>query len=275
MKRLSGKMYLFFAALLWSILGLFSKQISWSGLTIGIIRGAVSAGCMLLLFRRLPKKPTKFGLLTAVCYFTQGVLIVAANKYTTAANAMVIQNTSPLYIMLFTALAVKHLPKWREAVTCLLLLLGTALTAAGNTAGSGTIGNLMALSAAVFYAGVYFGSSRDGVDSAESIYLGNLMYFLFVPFCLTDSAFRAATATDWLFVLILGITVTAAWLCFSKGLETTPPLEANFITILEVVLSPLWTFLFLGETPRLLSLVGYVLILGTLMVHNISQNKTE
>lgn len=275
MNRIPGKLYLFFAALLWSILGLMAKQIHWGGLTLGIIRGALSALLMLLLFRRLPKKPSKIGLLTAFCYFAQGVLIVAANKYTTAANAMIIQNTSPLYIMVFTALALKQLPKRFDAVTCMLLLLGTALTAAGHTAGSGTIGNLMALTAALFYAGVYLGSSKKGEDAVEAIYLGNLMYLLFVPLCFMDYAFRSPTATDWLFALILGIAGTTAWMCFSKGLKTTPPLEANFITMLEVVLSPLWTFLFLNERPRPLSLLGYALILVTLLVYNISKNKTE
>ncbi len=274
-ERNLGPFWLFMAALLWSFIGLLTKNIPWNGFYIGIARGAVAFFLMLFIFRSFPKKITKIKVITAVCYFMQGLLFVAANRYTTAANATVLQNTSPIYIILATAVMTKKLPPRRNVIACLFMMLGVALTCVGSAGSGGALGNILALVSGVFYAGVFFSSSRPGADTAESTMIGNALYLLFLPLLFFNESVRASDMNVWLCVFGLGTSVTIAWLCFAKGIKTTEPLQANFITNLEPVMSPIWTFLFLRETPSFLSLIGCATVIITLIIYGATAPKEE
>ena len=266
--RKNGSLYLFLAALLWSLGGLLTKSSSWNGFCVGAVRGMSGFVLTALLCRRLPKRPTKRSLLRAFCFFAQGLLIVAANKYTTAANATVLQYTSSIHIIVFGAIASRTLPKRRDVVTCAVLLSGVALAFFGSLQGGGTVGNLLSLASGLFYAGVFFLNRQEDADAVDSVLLGNLLYFLMLPLVVTNGAVRASGPTDWLVAGILGVTSALAWLCFARGIRITPALKANFITMLEPVMAPLWTFLLLGERPSFWSLIGCAIVVVTLVIYN-------
>lgn len=266
-KRNAGPFWLFLAALFWSVIGLLTKNIPWNGFAIGIGRGTVAFFLMLAIFRYFPKKITKIKLATAICYFMQGLLFVAANRYTTAANATVLQNTSPIYIIIVTSLVAKKLPDRRDVVTCIAMLVGVGLACFGSAGSGGALGNALALISALFYAGVYFCSTRPGADTAESTMIGNLFYVFLFPLVFLSPVVRSSGVKVWLFLLALGGSVTVAWLCFAKGIKTTGALQANFITMLEPVMSPIWTFLFLHETMSRMSLIGCVIVVMTLLIY--------
>ena len=88
---LGGPVYLFLAALFWSLCGLFTKSVQWDGFSTGIVRGIVAFAVISAVRRPFPIKLNRVKLLTAFCFFAQGLLYVAANRYTTAANAAVLQ----------------------------------------------------------------------------------------------------------------------------------------------------------------------------------------
>lgn len=268
-RQLSGPLYLFLAALFWSLCGIFAKAVHWDGFSTGIVRGIVAFAIISAIRRPFPIKLNKVKLLTAFCYFAQGLLYVAANRYTTAANASVLQYTSPLYIILFTAIATKRLPRRRDIVTSLILFGGIALAFLGSLESGGLWGNLMALISALFYAGVFYGSRLPGADAVDSVILGDAIYFLLLPWVFVSDSVRSAPLTDLGLVVLFGITAgSVAWLCFAKGIKTTPSLQANFITMLEPVMAPLWTFLLLGEKVSMFSLLGCVVVIVTLVVYN-------
>lgn len=267
MKRNLGALYVILAAVLWSLVGLFTKHIPWNGFIIGIVRGMIALVAMLIIVRKIPKKITKIKLITAFCYFAQGLLFVAANKYTSAANATVLQNTSPIYIMIFTAIIAKKLPKKRDVITCIVLLCGIVMSFAGSIGTGGMLGNVCALVSGVFYAGVYFSSRRPGADATESTILGNLFYWFLIPIVVTNTEVQASGLTDWMYALGLGITLALAWLCFSKGIKSVDSLHASFLAMLEPVLAPIWTLVFLQEKPGTWSIIGDVVVIATLLVY--------
>ena len=264
--------FLFASAFLWSLCGIFTKTTAWNGVCLATLRGVISFVVVLILLRGRRIRVNRVRLLVAVCYFAQGVLFVSANKLTTAANATAIQNMSPLFIILFGALLYKKLPGRREILTCLLLFAGIALAFAGNFSGGALTGNLCALLSAVFYAGVFFFSKDAQADPLESLLLGNACYLFLLPYMLTNEAVRQTGAGEWCYLLILaGLSGIVAWLCFSVGIKKTSALQANFITMAEPVMSPLWTFIFLGERVRPLALIGCGLVIVTLIVYNTGQ----
>lgn len=269
----SSALYLVAAAVLWGFNGTLTKLIVWEGLTCAILRGCLTF-FLLLIF--VPRKLwqiryNRYKVLCGLCYCAEGLLLIVSMKYTTAANATVLQNTSPVFIMLFNLLFWHILPRKTDILLCLVLFLGIVLTFAGSLAQGGTRGNVLACLAAVFYAGVFFFSRHSAVDDAvEPIIIGNAMYLLLLPLCFRDPAFLSPTLSSWAGQAALSLCGGfGAWMCFSQGIRYTPALAANFITMLEPITSAAIAFIVLGEAPDTLSLIGCGIVIVALLVYEI------
>ena len=272
-KRLAP-LLLFMSALLWSTSGIFTKSVAWNGMSLAVLKGMIAFFVFLLLTKCRKIRITPKKLLAAFCYFVQGTLFMLANKFTTAANATVLENTSPLWIILFGAVIARTRPTKLELTTCACLFFGVALAFIGNMGGGSWAGNIIALVSAAFYAGVFFLSKDDSVDPLETLVLGNAMYLPLIPLLLTDTAVPVTPAGQWIFLLAFALLGGAgAWMCFAAGIKHTSALQANFITMTEPVMAPLWTFLFLGEKLTPLSLIGCAIVIGTLLVYHVRSVK--
>ena len=270
MKRLNhGPLFLLCAAVLWSFGGVLSKYIPWNALTIACLRGLLSAMVGFAALGTFRLRITRTKLLTAICYFLVSILFIYANKLTSAGNAIVLQNTSPIYIILFSMLIYKQRPTKLEIGTVILLLSGVILSCVQDI-GSGKIwGNLLAIICGVFFAAIFFTSQLPGANALESVILGNLFYLFCIPFLFFDSQFMHSSGTSILCILFMGIfQMGLSWVFFSKGIQQTPALGANFITMLEPVLSPCWAFLFLIERMGVLSLLGGAIVISTIISYN-------
>ena len=280
MRKLSiprlAPLFLFGAALMWSTSGIFTKSVAWNGLCLATLRGVIAFIASALLLRRQKLHFTRDKVLAGFCYFVQGTLFMCANKFTTAANATVLQNTSPLWIILFNAVIYRKRPTQLEAITCGCLFFGVALAFMGNMGGGGWLGNLFALTSAVFYAGVFFLSKGENANPLESLCMGNAMYLPLVPLCLMNETVLSTTPGEWGFlVAFAALSGVGAWLCFTVGIKHTTALQANFITMSEPVMAPIWTFLVLGEKLPPLSFVGCAFVIGTLLVYHVKSAKAE
>ena len=268
-------LFLFCAAFLWSIGGTFIKSIAWNGLCLATLRGVIAfaVSAFLIWGRQFHLNRTK--LLCAFCYFAQGILLTYALKYTTAANATVLQNTSPLYIFVLNAWLARRLPTKIEWVTCFCLFMGIVLAFMGNLSGGGMLGNCFALISAFFYAGVYYLSKEEGAEPIESLFLGNAFYLLFLPVLAMNKAVWNTLPIDWgLLILFATLNGIGAWLCFAIGIRHTSALQANFITMTEPVMAPLWTFLFLHERITVLSVVGCAVVVVTLLAYHVAESRS-
>lgn len=233
-------LFLFLSALLWSTSGIFTKSVEWNGLCLAVLRGTIAFAASALLLRGHKIHLNRKKILAAVCYFVQGTLFMCANKFTTAANATVLLNTSPLWIILFGAAFSRKLPARLEIATCCCLFFGVALAFMGNMSGGGWLGNVFALTSAVFYAGVFFLSKGEDAAPLESLCLGNAMYLPLIPLCITTTAVLSTTPGKWAFLIAFAaLSGVGAWLCFAVGIRHTSALQANFITMSEPVMAPI------------------------------------
>ena len=271
-----GPVFIFLSAFLWSLSGIFTKSVEWNGVCLATLRGIIAFFVALALVKAEKKeiRINKVMALCALCYFAQGILFMCANKYTTAGNATVLQNMSPLYIILLNALINKKPPTKREVIVCAVLFLGVGLAFAGNVGGGAVLGNIFAMLSALFYAGVFFLSKQAGADPIESLLLGNACYLFLIPVMLTDPVVLHTSAREWAFLLFFAtFSGIGAWLCFAVGIKYTTALQAGFIALAEPVMAPLWTYIFLHEKISTLSLVGFAIVIITLLVYNVSAIK--
>ena len=277
-----GPIYLVAAAILWSMAGVLTKFIPWSATSVACLRGLIAAMVQMAYSRTWKIKLTKPILLTAVCYLGETLLFTFANKMTSAGSAIVLQNTSPLYIMLMGLIVLRQKPSKLDCCVGAVIFSGILLSMldtfrGGELPGSNPmLGNLLALASGVFYAGIFFTSRLPGADSLQSAILGNLMYVFFIPFLFTDQAMMNPATTgvpawqSWLAIFFMGsCQLGLSWICFSRGIKTTPSLQASFITMIEPVLNPILALLLLGEALGTLSVIGSALVIVTIVVHNV------
>ncbi len=260
----------FLASVCFSTGGLFIKLIPWSALALNGARnliGAAVIGVYLLIRRHrlVFSRPVFIGAAAMIGVTT---LFALANKMTTAANAIVLQFTAPVFVILLMALIYHVRPTRIDVVTCAAVFLGVCLFFIdGLRAGSFT-GDLLALISGVCYAGVFMMNTGKRADALSSCFLGQLAAgIILTPLCASETDFSAPVL---LAVLALGaVQVGGAYILFSEGIKRTPPVTASLITGLEPILNPLWVALFYGEKVSALSAVGGVIVVGSIVVYNV------
>lgn len=273
-KAKTGPFLIMLAALCWSTCGVLVKSSQWSGLSIAVLRGILTMLVYLVVLGHVRIKLTKMKVGIAICFFLQSVLFMCANKFTTAGSVTALQNTSPIYIILLNALLLKYKPRALDILTCVLLLLGIFFTVAGGSAKTNFLGNCLALASGVFYAAVFFFSSVSKMDTLESLVLGNAMYLFLLPVLFRDPAVLSGGIQGWFYPILCALLCGClAWLFFRAGIKSCSPLQANFVAMLEPVVSPLWTLIFLGEKMPPLSVAGCVLVIATLLIYNAKTRK--
>lgn len=143
---------------------------------------------------------------------------------------------------------------------------------ADNLDGGGMLGNIFAIVSGLTFAGVFVCNKRQDTKPEQSLLLGFLINIAvgmpFVFFGVTSNP------VAWGAVLILGIIqVGVAYVFFSMGIKRTPALLACLITALEPVLNPLWVALVAHEIPSFYTIAGGMVIVLTVVIFNIREEK--
>jgi drug/metabolite transporter (DMT)-like permease len=254
-KRLALVMMLA-ASICFSTGGLFMKLIPWNPLAINGARNLIACvviGIYLIVIKhKLVINPTV--LIGALCMAGVTTGYAVANKLTTAANAIVLQFTAPVFVILEMA-AIYHVkPKRLDIITCAAVLTGVVLFFVDGIRAGNWLGNLTAVLSGVCYAGVFMMNTGERADALSSSFLGQLAAgVILTPLCAGETDFSAPTMAA---VLALGvIQVGGAYILFSEGIKRTPAVTASLITGMEPILNPLWVAAFYGERVTPLSVM--------------------
>lgn len=259
--RRKAILYLAITAVLWSTSGLFVKILDWQPISILAGRSLFASIVFLIYLRRLPLRPSLIQLLTAGMFILTQFLFITSTKMTTAANAIFLQYTGPIYVVLLAYWFLREKPTRTDWLSMLVIFIGLTLFFGDKLSPEGFYGNLLAILSGVTGAimMVSFRAQKNG-NPAES----NLIAFLVTaafgfPFVLKENW----TVNSWLIIAFLGIfQIGVAFIFFTKGIKHIPALEANLIGMLEPVLNPIWVLLFYGERVGRFALVGGLVVLG-------------
>lgn len=259
------------AALLWSTGGLFIKWTSLSGLELSSYRSFFALVTVALVTRRQGFGLNSLTAAAAILYAALVILFVMATKQTTAANAIFLQYTAPVYLLILEPLVYKEKFRGRDLITVLVCIGGMALFFVGQLRPQDVTGNLMALTSGLFFA-IYFLLLRHPrareVNRASSVIYGNLLVVLVcIPWGLT--AFDSVGRHDLLSVMYLGvIQLGLSYVLFTVGMARgVRSLDAGIICYIEPVLNPVWVFMVLGERPSRWALIGGAIIITAVVIH--------
>lgn len=207
----------------------------------------------------------------SVLYAVLLILFVLATKETTAANAIFLQYTAPVYVLILEPLIYKEKFRARDLITVLICVAGMMLFFVGKLRPQDVTGNLLALASGLCFA-LYVLFLRHPkareVNRASSVIYGNLLAALITaPFGLR--VLDQLDRFDWFSVLYLGLVqIGVAYTLFTAAMASgVRSLDAGIIGYTEPVLNPIWVFLFLGEKPSGWALLGGAIIIAAVLVH--------
>lgn len=267
----SPLLFVLAAALLWSTGGLFIKWTSLSGLELSCFRSFFALITVALVTWREGFGLNSLTAAAAILYAVLVVLFVMATKETTAANAIFLQYTAPVYLLILEPLVYKEKFRTRDLITVLVCVGGMALFFVGQLRPQDVTGNLMALASGLFFA-LYFLLLRHPkvreVNRASSVIYGNLLCVLIcAPWGI--EAFSSVGGRELFGVMYLGVVqLGLSYVLFTAGMARgVRSVDAGIICYTEPVLNPVWVFLVLGERPSRWALIGGAIIVTAVIIH--------
>ncbi len=275
------------AAALFSTGGAAIKAAALTGWQVACFRSGIAAVALLLLLPEARRGWKPGALLVGVGYAATLVLFVQATKLTTAANAIFLQATAPIYLTLLGPLVLKEPIRTRDLAFLGALATGLALFFLGaeapqETAPDPARGNLVALASGVCWALTVTGlrwmgreaEAGRGGGALAAVGSGNVLAFLFcLPWALPVAS---GTATDWAVVAYLGVfQIGLAYVFMTRGLRRIPALEAGLLLCVEPVLNPFWAWLVHGERPSRGAMAGGAIIVAATVLHSLAAGRAE
>ena len=250
-------------AALWSIAGIFIKLIPWNGFAVAgmrsLIAGLTFAVYMLITKRRyICNKRTILGGVLAGSVYT---CFTVANKLTTAANAIVLQFTAPVFIVIFSAVFLRQKIRREDLAVVIATLAGIALFFFDQLRPGYILGNFVAIAAGMFRAGMFIVvGTAEGDERFSTITNGQfLTFFVGLPFIIaTKPEFTAAATAS---ILVLGVfQLGISYILYVKSTQYCPPLACCLLGALEPLLNPVWVLIFDGERPGVWALIGGIIV---------------
>jgi drug/metabolite transporter (DMT)-like permease len=260
--RVKGIFLLVAAALLWSLGGVLVKWVDWHPAAIAGMRSAIAIPALLLYINRKPSFSwSRWQLIGGLSYAGTVISLVVGTKLTTAANAILLQYTAPIYVALLAPRFLKESTHARDWLFIALALGGMSLFFLDQLSTAGMWGNLAGLVSGAFFALLII-ALRAQKDSSpvESVILGNILAALI---CLPFMFGPLPSLQGWLSLIVLGtVQLALAYYCYTLGIKQVGALSAVIITTIEPIMNPLWVIWGVGEVPGPWALVGGALILG-------------
>ena len=261
------------AAILWSLGGVLIKSIDLTPVAIAGTRSLIAAVIMSLALPGVLRKISWQTIPGAIAYAATVFLFVVATKLTTAANAIFLQYTAPIYIALISPWFLGERIKWLDWLLVLIALSGVGLFFLDRLSLQGLSGVFAALGSGFAFAWLAVLMRRQKAGSPEAVVLlGNIVTFLI--------------ALPWTFpilrieengppLLLLGVVqLTIPYLLYSLAIRHVRALDASIISIIEPILNPIWVMFATSERPAYWSIVGGAIVLATSLTRSLLASRS-
>jgi len=265
--RAKAILYLVIASVLWSTGGMLIKLVDWNPVAIAGTRSGIAALVMLAFVRKPKFSKSKTQIAGAAFYMSTVILFVSANKLTTAANAILLQYTAPIWVAVLGMWLLKEKTLRVDWIAICAVMAGMVLFFIGDLGGGALAGNLLSILSGLFLAltVIFLRLQKDGTQ-IEMTLLGNLMTFIVgIPFIIQVTP----DVKSIVGILILGVfQLGISYILFSLAVRHVSALEAILIPVIEPILNPIWVFLATGEQPGALALVGGLIVVAAVTLRS-------
>jgi len=258
-QRTRAVLFLLLCALLWSMGGVLIKAVSVHPLALSGTRSGIAALFMWAVLRRPRFTWSRTQIAGALAYAVTVLLYVSAVKLTTAANAILLQYTAPIYIAIFGAWFLREKATWIDWLSIVITLGGMALFFREGLASKNLMGDLLALASGMTFAwmNILLRKQKDG-SPLESVLLGNALAALVgLPFLSRG----LPTMQGWAALLILGtLQLGLSYVLYSHAIKHVTAMEGVLFSTLEPIINPIWVMLAIGERPSAWAIAGGALV---------------
>ena len=282
-----GLVYISFTALLWSSSGLFIKLLKLDAFQISFYRSGIAALTVLIIStirNKTAGKSVKLsfdGISVLSSFFYAGILIffVIATKKTTAANAIFLQFTSPIYLLILEPLFLKTKFEPKNLITIAITICGMILFFFGRLEMGNIYGNIIAIISGICFAFFTLLLKKKRLEqksenTLNSVILGNAIVAVIAFFVIFPNF--TISGTETLILLYMGIIqIGISYMIFNEGIKYVSATESMIIATMEAIFNPIWVFLGIGEAPSVYALAGAAIILTAILWRNLSKNKGE
>ncbi len=266
--RATGITFLLLAAIFWSLGGLLVKSVSWNPLAIAGVRSAFCAVTLIVLGRNIRFTWSKWEIIGGISYATTVVFFVVATKMTTAANAIFLQYTAPIYVALLAPWILRERARSSDWITTIVALSGMSLFFFDKVDLTGTIGNVYGIGSGVSFALMTLSlRQQKNASPLASLIIGN---------CLAAVVGLAFVRTplpqpgEWLILAVLGVVqLGLPYFLLAYAIRHVTAMEACLIPMIEPILNPIWVLLLIGERPGPYAMLGGCVVLGAVATRTV------
>lgn len=270
-----GLAYVLISAVCFSLAGVLIKVIPWNPISINGARCIFAIIPMYLYLRATGRHfhVNKQIIGGAVLDFAMLETFVIANKLTTAANAIVLQFTEPIWVILLAWIIFRSRPRRSAVVASFVVIAGIACFFYDSLNAGGMLGNVLAIVSGIAYAGVFLLKESPKCDFECAAILGFAACFVVgIPFYPQETLFTPEILVT---IVVLGVVQLGfAYFFLSKGLDVVSPVTASLTSTIEPLLNPILVAIVVGETIGPISIFGAVLVIGAATAYNVYASRT-
>jgi drug/metabolite transporter (DMT)-like permease len=262
------------AAILWSLGGVLIKSVDWTPLAIAGARSLIALLVIGLVMPGVFRKISRQSIPGAIAYSATVILFVVATKLTTAANAIFLQYTAPIYIAIISPWFLHESTKWQDWLLILFALTGVAIFFLDQLSLEGLSGVIAALGSGLAFAWLTVLMRHQRAGSPEAVvFLGNAITVLFaLPWMFP--VMKIQQNGPWL--LLLGtVQLAIPYLLYSLAIRHVRALDASIISIIEPILNPIWVMLVTSEHPSFWSMVGGSIVLAASLTRSVVASRYQ
>jgi len=267
-RRKKALFMLILAALLWSSGGLLIKSVTIHPMAIAGIRSGAACLIVLLFLGRPRFTWSALQIGGALSYAVTVLCFVYATKLTTAANAILLEYTAPIYIALLGTWFLGERTTKADWLMIGACLAGMILFFMDSLGPGQLLGNIFGILTGLTFAflAIFLKKQKD-TSNLESILLGNaIVAVIGIPFI----CFDLPDTKDLLWLLLLGaVQLGPPYVLYAKALRNVTALDSILIPIIEPILNPLWVFLLIKERPGPWAVVGGVIVLLAVTIRSV------
>ena len=246
---------------MWSVGGLFIKLVDLSPVAITGTRSIAAALVFLIYLKKPQLYLNRYFIIGVISYAAMMLLYVFSIRLTTAANAIFLEFTAPIYVVILGYYILNERITIFDILSMFVIFSGMTLFFIDELSFYGFWGNIMAAVAGVCLGVVTIMIRKEKESAFQIVLMGNILTALVcIPFMF--AGLQETASTDWFIIFVLGIVqLGIPYILYTKALRQVQALDAILVSMIEPILNPFWVYIFVGEKMGEWALVGGVLVL--------------